>query len=126
MWLSFLSKISLIDKVVVDYKQVSTKANRQSVFDQSEQDMDEALLQVTLETLPLAQFRKPTPVEGEKYAVWWFLNGEEVVELRDNFTFKRLVESSRGIWRVDVQFVTSEVRSDPSNALFARKLFLVQ
>jgi len=90
MWYEFFKIVSLIDNVVVDGNNVR------------------------LNTLQVAQFRQPgNEVPGEELKVRWYKGNQEQEDLRDSFE----IVADSGSWRVEADFMTPEVRNDPTNLL---------
>jgi len=107
MWHQFFQRISLIDDLVAETN-----------------DDHPDTKTLIVKTLKLGQLRNPElPVPGEKLEVFWYLNGEEVVALRDQFEVS--VVTGSGSWTVKVNFVTLEVRSDPNGLLSDSKAITV-
>jgi len=107
MWLQFFSKVSAIDGIVVA--------------------CDDAQVSVKLNAIPLGQFRShETLVPGESYNLRWILNGNHVVSLDNLFewTFDR--SAAVGTWSANLDFVTPQVRQDPTNLLKFVDSFNVQ
>jgi len=99
MWHQFFQRISIIDNLVVESDEESPDTKT-----------------LIVETLKLGQLRDSViPVPGEKLEVNWYLNGEEVLTLRDQFQVS--VVTGSGSWTVKVTFITLEVRSDPTGLL---------
>jgi len=93
MWYQFLERISLIDSVAVGVV-----------------PNPDGTKPVVLETLKLGQLRAPgNEVEDERLEVRWFLGGVEQPELQDKFE----IDAAPGSWRVQVDFNTPDIRSDP-------------
>ncbi|RHY20195.1 hypothetical protein DYB25_004238 [Aphanomyces astaci] len=111
MWQQFLTRVSVIDNVIVTGKKVALKL------------------------IPLAQLRLPTDLfvqanpkvaAAEKYTTQWFNNGKEVVQFRNLFSVDTsTVATTTNAWTVSVQFSTPNVRLDPKNVLKATKAFTV-
>jgi hypothetical protein len=98
MWYQFLNKISLIDGVNVS----NGKA--------------------TVSPLKLGQLRPSNQqIPGEKLEIRWFKSGQLQSNLNDLLT----VPIAAGSWKVEVKFITPEVRSDPNQLLTATKTFTV-
>jgi len=101
MWMQFFQRISLIDSVIVE-------TNRT----------------VTLNTLKLGQLRDPEQqIPGEQLRVNWYFNNFEQVGLRDWFY---VPVATVGNWRVEVRFVTPEIRYDPNNLTVEIENFTVE
>jgi len=96
MWLQFFKTVSVIDDVLLDIHGTS--------------------VDVTLNTLQLAQFRR-TPVTGEQLIVTWIKDGVEVESLKNAFLWKDELANAAGKWVVQVQFITQEVRVDTNKLL---------
>jgi len=104
MWIRFFSMMSAIDSV-----SATCRAN------------DIALSVVTVR---LGQLREGGPQPGESLQVRWFYNNVAQAALNDNFT-PTVSRSSSGNWRVEVRYVTTLVRSDPTNVLNSVRNFTV-
>jgi len=104
IWIQFFKRISVIDNVTLTTAGSNT--------------------QVSLALVQVAQLR-PTPIIGESFLVNWFRNNAEDLTLRNITQFTRPTASATGSWRVTAQFITPEVRSDPSKLLTASKTFTI-
>lgn len=91
MWIQFLRRMSLIDDVHLKSEN-STHVH------------------VAADLVKVGQLRQGHKIPGEKYSVWWYKGGSEVVELRDKFEFVRAKSESIGSWQLKVSFATEEVR----------------
>jgi len=98
IWLNFLRKVSLIDKLEV-------KENS-----------------VNLTTLRLGQFRE-TKVLGESLEISWYHNGTEINDFQDLTQIELDREKHSGRWEVKVELKTLEVRNDPQRYLVDKKKF---
>lgn len=106
MWLQFFSRMEVIDSVDVDTSSGHT--------------------QVTVNAVPVAQFRKkPMPGVIEKLIVTWYKGGFIQSNLQDTFTFTGDTTSLSGNWKVKLEYQTSEVRKDPNGLLTAEKSFRI-
>ena len=103
MFLSFLSKVSLIDDLKLACK------DKNNWF-------------AELQLIPLAQFRKGKNTFSEKYHVAWLQNGVEVTALRDRTS----AELGPGKWAVNVRFETNQVRKDEKGLLKAERKFEIR
>jgi len=100
MWLQFFAQVSAIDNITVS-------CNAQSAS-------------VTLNVIPLAQFREPAvraKFEDETYTLTWFRNNVADPSLDDTYTWSRSRAASAGLWEARLVFSTSQVRYDPNNLL---------
>jgi len=105
MWYQFLQRVSLIDSV--DVAATSNPDDTKTI---------------TLNTLKLGQLRASgNEVVGETLGVTWTKDGVEQEALKDKF----VVDASKGSWKVQVNLVTPEVRSDPSGLLTEAENFVV-
>jgi len=102
---SFFSRINVIDDVVVDYP-------------------DATNVRVTLNAIPLAQFR-PSPIPGESYTVTWAKNGVVDPTLNNIYNWGGTRAAAAGPWAVTLNFTTPEVRSDPNRLLSSRITFTI-
>jgi len=97
MWYEFFKTISLIDNITVTPGSVGEPST------------------VTLSTLRLAHLRESgNEVEGEALKIRWLANDIVQGHLEDLLEIQTEVG---GDWRVEVEFVTPEVRVDPTNLL---------
>ena len=113
MWLQFLGRMSLLDGV---------KVNSSSV---------------ALEVVKVGQLREGGPIDPEeRYEVRWFEAGAPRPDLDDMFVFEHqqdcndddgaAVHGADDVeWRVELQYITPEVRVDTKNLLFAETTFAV-
>jgi hypothetical protein len=98
MWMQFFQRISLIDSVSVNLREVK------------------------VETVKLGQLREGGVIPGEELEVTWYLNNVEQEDLKNQF---EVSNASQGNWRVQVKFITPEVRRDPNNLLTDSQTFTV-
>jgi hypothetical protein len=90
-WLHFFDNVRLIDQLKVD-------TSKDSYF-------------ASLSPIALGQFRTGgTGPAGERLAIKWFLNGVEDPNLRDQTQWNRSTLTILKTVRVDIEYVTSEVR----------------
>jgi len=106
LWLKQVGAISLIDNVTVTY--ATTEGTATAVVDM----------------VPFGQFRDE-PVPGESYFCTWTKNGFEQPSLANQFTWTLPQSEANGEWAVSVKLVTTDVRSDPNDAMSARATFRV-
>jgi hypothetical protein len=105
LWLQLLSRISLIDDVVLSYGTLTVT--------------------VQLNTLELAQFRK-IPIKGEAFSVTWLKNGIQDATIKNSFAWEKRTFAAVGTWVVQVQFTTEEVRVDPYEFLVDEFSFTIE
>lgn len=75
-----------------------------------------------LHTLKLGQLRDSgSAIPGEKLEIRWYHSGQLQSGLNDRFD----IYAQAGSWSVSVQFVTPEVRSDPTGLLLDTENFTV-
>eukprot|EP00002_Diphylleia_rotans_P009547 TRINITY_DN19944_c0_g1_i1.p1 TRINITY_DN19944_c0_g1~~TRINITY_DN19944_c0_g1_i1.p1 ORF type:complete len:640 (-),score=131.98 TRINITY_DN19944_c0_g1_i1:41-1960(-) len=93
LWHQFLTRMSLIDDL-----QVKCEGSN---------------AQVTLTPVGLAQFRDPSypPVDGDRYSLSWFRDGQEYTELRDLYTWSMDLTRASGTWTARLTYTTPEVRA---------------
>ncbi|CCM05737.1 uncharacterized protein FIBRA_07969 [Fibroporia radiculosa] len=107
LWLSLLRRIDLIDDIKRTCVMGGTTSGHASGW--------KSAIEVGL--VPLAQFRGDTIDAQESYTIIWRKDGE----ILEAFTNKTRVEVdddvSLGVYTVDVQFATSEVRVDKDRLL---------
>ncbi|KAJ3046627.1 hypothetical protein HK097_000677 [Rhizophlyctis rosea] len=117
LWQNLLSKISLIDEITISHTPATSSFL--SLFSRNEKKKT----QVSVTTLPLAQFRVGSKIEGEEFLVRWYVGGREREELRGQWSVE--VEDGEGKgngkWEVDVEFVTREVRKDLRGVMKERR-----
>ena len=99
LWMQLLARVSLID------------------------DMTSACFNgtatVTVDVVPLGQFRTPPADDGSKYTASWTKDGVLLSQFDDKFEIEVNVPEDAGEYEVTVQFHTPEVRSDPMELLTA-------
>ncbi|KAL3901361.1 MAG: hypothetical protein SGCHY_000669 [Lobulomycetales sp.] len=106
LWLRFLERVDLIDGLNVTQ-------NGDSTFFQ-------------LELIALAHLRpKLEQVSGESYAISWFQENEELMELRNVTDFSRDSSQAVGAWKVLVKFSTPEIRKDSKGLTSSSRDFVV-
>ncbi|KAH9906054.1 IgA peptidase M64-domain-containing protein [Xylariomycetidae sp. FL2044] len=107
LWLSLLGPLSLVDNVT----QVITP---------------DGSTNVTLELLPLAQFRQVPNAHAEAYTIFWYGADEDVV--LDEFTnsTSALLDSTATEFGVEVRFWTEQVRVDEDGVLVLKERFNVE
>jgi len=100
MWLQFFAQVSLLDNITLA--------------------CDATAAVVTLNAIPLAQFR-PLHLRAqfalETYALSWHRNGVHIPSLDDTYTWSQPRPLAVGVWEARLQFSTPQVRHDPSNLL---------
>jgi hypothetical protein len=104
IWIQFFKRMSVIDNVTVTAAGSNT--------------------QVALSLLQVGPFR-PVPIPGETYYIVWSRNNAEVKNYENVTQWTQTTVSASGSWKVVVQFITREVRSDPSKLLTATKTFTI-
>lgn len=103
LWYSLLRPLSLIDNVT--------------------QVVDGSYTDVSLELLPLAEFREIERPTKESYEITWYAaNGETVMDRFTNSTTARINKCHK-TFDVEVRFHTEQVREDPDGILITRKTF---
>lgn len=106
LWLSLLRPLSLIEEVT----QVA---------------QPDGSTNVTVDLLPLAEFRE-TPRESESYTILWYgADGEEVLEQWTNQT-SALIEEGVASFEIEVRFQTEQVRVDSDGLLTARERYDIE
>jgi hypothetical protein len=106
LWLSLLRPLSLIDTV-------------------TQKAQSDGSTNVTVDLLPLAQFRD-VPRETESYTIFWYgADGETVLEQWTNQT-SAIIEEGAGSFEIDVTFQTTQVRVDSDGLLTLRERFDVE
>ncbi|KAI0165235.1 IgA peptidase M64-domain-containing protein [Hypoxylon sp. FL1284] len=108
LWISLLSAVSLVDNVT------QTAAP------------DGASTKVTLELLPLAQFRTSPYPRAEAYEILWYAGADDeavLVEWTNSTT--ALVPADAGEFAVEVRFSTEQVRVDEDGVLVQRTTYAV-
>lgn len=103
LWLKFFRRISLIDDVKVE----RTGTN----------------VMITLNTPRLAQFRQDPNNDGSRIEIRWYRSGIEQPQWRDQDHFQIASTDFNGEWKVLVQLLSPEVRSDSEHLLTAQKSF---
>lgn len=103
LWYSLLRPLSLIDSI--------------------SQTPDGKYTNVTLELLPLAEYREIERPTVESYEVLWF--AKDGVTVLEQFTNQTSVRLSRCLEEVEVEvrFHTEQVRRDPDGILVTREKF---
>ncbi|KAF9978883.1 hypothetical protein BGZ73_008885 [Actinomortierella ambigua] len=109
LWLKLLAKMSLLDDVRVECEN---------------DDVNGSIYNVKADLVPLGQFRKDQSKRGpgESYTIRWLLNGAHQPEYDDKIS---LTNVKGGLWNIQVEFKTPEVRKDPQGLLKASKIFTV-
>jgi len=108
MWMNLLGRMELIDNVAVTV------------------DKEEGAVLVQLNAVPLAQLRTGGPLPGEKYTVSWAHNNVVRPDLQDVFEWKEAFAlNPQGNWQVRLQYITTEIRSDPNGHTQSTKPFVV-
>ncbi|PVH96635.1 hypothetical protein DM02DRAFT_617107 [Periconia macrospinosa] len=107
LWLSLMNPLSLIDNI--------TQAAQ-----------PDGSTNVTVDLLPLAQFRQVPNAHAEAYTVFWYGEDEDVV--LDEFTNKTsaLIDSSTTEFGVEVRFWTEQVRVDNNQVLVFKERYSVE
>lgn len=109
LWYSLLRPLSLIDNVT-----------------QIPDPSPGKYTNVTLELLPLAEFREIPRPRKESYEITWYAaDGETVIEEWTNSTTAQLHKCDK-TFEVEVRFHTEQVREDPNNILVTREKFDLQ
>ena len=105
LWWALLEPLSLIDNIT------------QTVT-------PEHLTEVSLDLLPLAQFREE-PRETEAYAITWYdQNNNTLDEFENKTTATYDQEATEG--SVSVEFLTEQVRMDPRGVMTAQESFTIE
>lgn len=108
LWYSLLRPLSLIDNVTQTHLEDSKHTN------------------VTLELLPLAQFREIERPTKESYEITWFAaDGETVMEQWTNSTSASLSDCVKS-FEVEVRFHTEQVRVDDEGILVTRAKYAIE
>jgi len=105
MWYHLLDQMSLIDNIDV------TTVSGQTT--------------VTLDLVPLAQFRVGGARPGELYTSRWTHDGVVQTQLANQFQFTLPTSSATGSWSVTVQFTTPEILVDDDDVTVAIETFSV-
>ncbi|RHY56495.1 hypothetical protein DYB34_011146 [Aphanomyces astaci] len=101
MWQQFLSRVTFVDDIVVNGKDVALKL------------------------IPLGQLR-PVVIPNERYSTQWFNNGQEVTTFKDKFTVDvSTVAGASKDWTVKVTLFTPMVRKDSKNVMSVERNFTV-
>ncbi|ETV79534.1 hypothetical protein H257_07518 [Aphanomyces astaci] len=101
MWQQFLSRVTFIDDIVINGKDVSLKL------------------------IPLGQLR-PVVIPNERYSIQWFNNGQEVTTFEDKFTVDvSTVAGATKDWTVKATLFTPKVRKDSKNVMSVERNFTV-
>lgn len=104
LWHSLLRRVDLIDNVEVGCSELDRRT-------------------VSLNLVPLAEFRTDAVAASESYSIMWYKDGR-VLDAFTNTTALDLDDGEAlGHYTVDVQFSTEEVRVDKDNLLFSRSDF---
>lgn len=97
LWLQYLARVSLIDSL-------SYQCHADEVV-------------VSLDVVPLGQFRSPPATDGEEFTCSWTKDGVSQPDLDNKFKFALPRGEASGMYEVKVHFSTPEVRSDPQQLL---------
>jgi hypothetical protein len=109
LWYSLLGPLSLIDNVT-----------------QVPEPSPGKYTEVTLELLPLAEFREIERPTKESYEILWYAaDGVTVMEEFTNSTTAKLHKCYE-TFEVEVRFHTEQVRRDPNGLLVTRETFDLQ
>lgn len=93
MWMNLLSRLNLIDDLTVVPSDGSVT--------------------VTLKALLLGQLRPGGPLPGERYEVRWTQGTTVRSDLQNKFGWTLPRNEVTGQWSVHIQYITTEIRSDP-------------
>lgn len=75
-----------------------------------------------MKLLPLAQFRRPPRTNHESYTIQWLKNDLELTECANSTSIK---VTDWGMYKVNVQFNTPEVRRDDTGLLKSSRTFFI-
>ncbi|KAI1137621.1 IgA peptidase M64-domain-containing protein [Hypoxylon sp. FL0543] len=107
LWLSLLRPLSFIDKI-------------------TQNSLPDGSTNVTIELLPLAEFRRAPNEHQEAYTILWYgSGGDEVLKEWTNSTSALLGPNSTE-FGVEVRFWTEQVRVDSDNVLVQKERFSVE
>ncbi|KAI9290956.1 hypothetical protein K502DRAFT_297693, partial [Neoconidiobolus thromboides FSU 785] len=98
IWLKFLQRVSLIDKLTYNVNEV------------------------VLTTLKLGQYREKFTIPGEKITINWYYNDVLVDASRNK---NNVVAPASGKWKVTVKLDSPEIKSDPDNRTYEERTFYV-
>lgn len=112
LWLSLLRRVDFIDSLEMKCEQVGVSP---PTFNR--------VLEVGL--VPLGQFRQVASsseiADSERYAITWSKDGNPLPEFADQYVVELEDDDSvLGLYAVDIQFQTPEVRRDPLGLLKTR------
>ncbi|OZJ03033.1 hypothetical protein BZG36_03259 [Bifiguratus adelaidae] len=115
LWMQHLAKVTLIDNINVHCN---------DALDDTTQA--QSTCRISLEPVPLAQFRKGKGVEGERYLVTWYKDGIRQADLDDSFAFNGTRSDLWGEWKVRLEYLTPEIRVDPKGLTTAKEKFEIR
>lgn len=98
LWLSLLSRITLIDDVIVNLHESSP------------------VLVIEIIPIPLGQFRSEIPPNGEVYSIDWTKDDILLVQY-SNMTRAVIQQNIYGTWRINLNLHTPDVRRDTNRLL---------
>jgi hypothetical protein len=82
-------------------------------------------LTVSLSLLEFGQLR-PSPEENERYKISWRKDGVLATKYDDQVSITLPIEEAKGVWTVDVQLLTDEVKKDLHGDLYDSATFKIQ
>jgi len=111
LWLSLLKRVDLIDRVQI-------ACMRDPVAGTLECTLDIGLV-------PIGQFRQEALGIQEGYTIEWRKDGARIDGAANQTTLVLRGHDSSGVFDVDVEFVTEEVRLDSDGLLKSHRTFIV-